>query len=201
MVKYGSKEKILSEFLEKHVDERWKREFNNIDEMYKGNKVSIKNNLESEFDSVCKLGISFQEKGLKGEIKYIHFSLLRTSILENKGEFRIDLYDERWFLDKVECSVNINLDFIYTALFKHIEELKEEKKKYGRIITDMDIEEIMLLESNVYHVLSLEYFRNSIDELLEMPSCKKLKKSEQIKVMVGEFMDAADLIYPKKEVI
>lgn len=200
MIKQVNKEEILNEFLEKYVGDRWNEEFDHIDEIYKNNKNSIEENLKFKFDSVCKLGISLQNQGLKGKIKYIYFSLLRTSLLENKGEFRIDLYDERWFLDKVECSVNINLEFVYNSLFKHMEELKNKKKEYGRVITDMDIEEIILLESNVYHVLSVEFFRNFIDELITVPSYKELKKSTDIKIMAGEFMDAADLIYTKENI-
>lgn len=200
MIKEVNKEEILNEFLEKYVRDRWIDDFDHIEEKYKNNKDSIVEDLKVKFASVCKLGKSLQEQGLKGEIQYIYFSLLRTSLLENKGEFRIDLYDERWFLDKAECSVNINLEFIYTSLFKHMEELKEKKKEYGRTITDMDIEEIMLLESNLYHVLSVEFFSSFIDELLEIPSYKELKKSGNIKIMAGEFKDVTDLIYPKEEV-
>ncbi|EKQ50991.1 MULTISPECIES: hypothetical protein [unclassified Clostridium] len=201
VMKSVNKEEILDEFLKKYVGDRWIDEFNYIDEKYKNNKDLIQEDLKSKFSSVCKLVKSLQEQGTKGEIKHIYFSLLRTSLLENKGEFRIDFYDERWFLDKVDCSVNINLDFIYTSLFKHMEELKEKRKEYGRTITDMDIEEIMLLESNLYHILSVEFLRNFIDALLELPSYKEMKKSTDIKVMVGEFMDVSDLIYPKEEVI
>ncbi|AJG99816.1 hypothetical protein LF65_03253 [Clostridium beijerinckii] len=201
VIKSVNKKEILNKFVNKYVGDRWITEFNNIDEKYKNNKNSIQEDLKSQFADVCKLGIALQDQGLKGEIKYIYFSLLRTSLLENKGEFRIDLYDERWLLDKAECSVNINLDFIYTSLFKHMEELKEKKKEHVRTITDMDIEELMLLESNLYHILSVEFLRNVIEELLEVPSYKELKKSEDIKIMAGEFRDEADLIYPKEEVI
>lgn len=201
VIKPVNKEKILNEFLEKYVGDRWETEFDRIGEIYENNKSTIKEDLKSKFASVCKFGISLQEQGIKGKIQYIYFSLLRTSLLENKGEFRIDLYDERWFLDKGECSVNINLDFIYTSLFKHMEELKEKKKERGRTITDMDIEEIMFLESNLYHILAVEFLRNVIEELLEVPSYKELGKSEDIKIMAGEFRDEADLIYPKEEVI
>ncbi|NRT72218.1 hypothetical protein [Clostridium beijerinckii] len=201
IIKSANKEEILNEFLEKYVGDRWNSEFDRIGEIYINNKASIHDDLKSKFATVCKSGTSHQEQGLKGEIKYIYFSLLRTSLLENKGEFRVDLYDERWFLDKVECSVNINLDFIYNSLFEHMEELKEKKKEYGRTITDMDIEEIMFLESNLYHILSVEFLRNVIEELLEVSSYKELKKSEDIKIMAGEFRGEADFIYPKEEVI
>ena len=53
--------------------------------------------------------------------------MLRTMLLENKGIWRIDLYDENWFLDKEECSINIDLNFIYEHLFDHMEEFLMKK--------------------------------------------------------------------------
>lgn len=112
MIIKADKEKILKEFHEKYVLNRYKDEFTKIIEKYKTSREKIKENLTSKFNSVCKEAISLQEKELKGEIRYIYFSMLRTKILENKGEWRIDLYDEKWFLDKEECSINIDLEFI-----------------------------------------------------------------------------------------
>lgn len=199
MLKPINKPKVLSEFIEKYVVNRWVNEFTEIDERYKKNITTIDEELTSKFDSICRSGIDLQEQGLKGDIKYIYFSLLRTSLLKNKGEFRIDLYDEKWFLDKSECSIKINLDFIYDSLFKHMEELKENKKKNIRGIRDMEIESIMLKEADKYHVLAIEFFKNSIEKLLEIPSYKELKKIEDIRIMAGEYMDAAEIIYPEQE--
>ncbi|MBU3175849.1 hypothetical protein KPL47_05650, partial [Clostridium estertheticum] len=140
MIIQENKEELLAEFYEKYVANRWINDFLKIDEIYKSDNDVIDGNLVSAFNEVCKQAICLQEKQLKGEIRYIYFSLLRTSILENKGEYRIDLYDENWFLDKQECFINIDLNFIFASTFKYMEELKEKKKEYGRSITDMDIE-------------------------------------------------------------
>ena len=147
---------------------------------------------------MCKKAIEIQEKNLKGEIKYIYFSLLRTSILENKGEYRIDLYDENWFLDKQETSINIDLNFVYVPLFDFINELKEKKHEYGRTITDMDIESIMLREILKFHILAVEFLRDIVKKFITIPSYENMKKSSDIKILAGEYMDEAEIIYPQK---
>ncbi|WP_297420148.1 hypothetical protein [Clostridium sp.] len=200
VIKQTDRFEVLKEFLEKYLADRWIDEFGNIDEKYKKNKDKIEEELKLKFESICKFGISLQEQGLKGEIKYIYFSVLRTSLLlKNKGEFRLDLYDERWFLDKAECSINISLDFIYELFFKHIEELKEKKKGYVRNIREVDIDYIMLEEANKYHILAAEFLKDIIENLLEVPAYKKLKKMEDIKIMAGEYMDFTEIIYTKQE--
>ncbi|OCA96900.1 hypothetical protein [Clostridium beijerinckii] len=198
MIIKADKNKVLKEFREKYVADRYKEELKNILEKYNENKDSIKEKLTSKFNSICQEAIFLQKEGLKGKIKYIYFSMLRTSILENKGEWRIDLYDEKWFVDKEECSINIELDFIYEPLFKHMKELSNKKKEYLRTIKEKDIEDIKLAEANKYHSLALNIIRGMLQELLECASYKEMEKKEDIVIMAGEYMDTAIQINSKK---
>lgn len=191
MIKRADKNQVLKEFQEKYVADRYKKEFAQIIEKYNKDKQSIQENLISKFNLVCKEAISLQERGLKGEMMYIYISMLRTSILENKGQWRIDLFDERWFLDKEEYSINIDLEFIYEPLFNHMKELSEKKKEYLRNIKEKDIEYIKLKEANKYHSLALSIIRDTLQSFLECTSYKEMKKKEDIRIMAGEYMDAA----------
>ncbi|AGX44146.1 hypothetical protein [Clostridium saccharobutylicum] len=197
MIIKADKNKVLKEFQEKYVVDRYKEEFTKIIEKYKTNREEIKENLTTKFNSVCKEAISLQEKELKGEIRYIYFSMLRTRLLEDKGIWRIDLYDEKWFLDKEECSINIDLDFIYESLFNHMKELAEKKKEYGRTIKEKDIQVIKLREANKYHSFTLYLIKDLLKSFLEDSSYKEIKKKDDISIMIGEYMDTAMMIYPK----
>lgn len=200
MIKRADKNQVLKEFQEKYVADRYKEEFTKIIEKYNNNKESIKENVTSKFNSVCKEAILLQEKELKGEIRYIYFSMLRTKILENKGQWRIDLYDKKWFLDKEECSINIDLDFIYEPLFNHMKELSEKKKEYLRTIKERDIQIIKQREANKYHGLALNVISDILESFLECTSYEEMKKKEDIVIMAGEYMDAAIMIYPKGDI-
>jgi hypothetical protein len=197
MIIQADKEKVLKEFEEKYVTDTYVDEFEKIIENYKTDRESIKEILISKFNSVCKEAILLQEKELKGEIRYIYFSMLRTRLLEDKGQWRIDLYDEKWFLDKEECQVYIDLDFIYEPLFNHMKELSGKKKEYDGIIKEKDIESIKLREANKYHVLALNVIRDIMQSFLECESYKEMKKKEDIVIMAGEYMDASITIYSK----
>lgn len=194
-----AKEKVLKEFQEKYVFDRYKEEFKKVIEQYNNDKESIKESLTSKFNSVCKEAIALQGEKKKGEIRYIYFSALRTRILENKGIWRIDLYDKKWFLDKEECSINIDLDFIYEPLFNHMKELLEKKKEYGRTIKNKDIEAIKIGESNKYHGLAFEVIKDMIKSFLGCTQYKELKKKEDIEIWAGEYKDIAVKIYSKKQ--
>lgn len=199
MLKQIDKYKVLSEFEEKYVTNQWPYKFLEVDEMYKSDKAAIEENLIETFEKACKKAIELQEKQLKGKIKYIYISLLRTSILENNGEYRIDLYDENWFLDKEETGINMDLNFIYVPLFDLIKELKEKKKEYGRTITDMDIENIMFKEVYKFHILAVEFLKNIVEKFVTTPAYEAMEKAEDIKILAGEYMDEVEMIYTKNK--
>ena len=195
----NDKQGSLQNFYEKYVEGRWVDNFLKIDEKYKDNKEKIEADIEQKFNDICKMTSILQESKIKGNIKYIYFSFLRTNIIENKSDYRIDFFDENWFLDKVECSININLDFIFDFLFSHMEELKIRANEYRRSVTQMDIEEIKIIESEKYNFFAIEYLRDIINGLIEIQSYKEMSKSEEVFIMAGEYMDNTELIYPPQE--
>ena len=191
MIIEADKEKVLKEFEEKYVKNRHIIEFKKIIEKYMKDREKIKENLSSIFNSVCKEAISLQERNLKGEIKYIYLSMLRTRLLENKGIWRVDLYDEKWFLDKEECSISIDFDFVYEPLFNHMKELSEKKKEYLRTIKEEDIHIIKLKEADGYNFLALNIIKDIVPSFLVCDSYKQMIKREDLVIMAGEYMDAA----------
>lgn len=193
------KEKILGEFKAKYVDGWFSKEVSKIYERLNENRESIEGNLLCKFNEVCSLAEGFQKEDLKGEIKYIYICYLRTSIMDNRAVFRIDLHDEKCFLDKNECSINIDFDFIYEGLFKHMEELKEKRREYGRVITEMDIEKIKIEEMKKYNDILIKFLENMISNLLDCKEYKEMKKHEEIMIFAGEYRDEVRLLYEKHE--
>ncbi len=195
MIIKRDKEDILKEFKEEYLECHWVRDFIEIDEVYRNKKSEIDKELMETFERLCDKCISLQNSNLKGNIKYIYFSFLRTSFCEGRGEFRIDAYDENWFLDKSECYINMNFDFVYKSLLEFMDELKKERKKYGSDLNDMDIEEIILDEADKYLMLVIEFLKDRINQFIQAKSYSEMKKREDIKIIAGEYMDEAEIIY------
>lgn len=196
MIKYSDKQEVLDEFKKKYVDNLWIENFVKNDELYRNNKEDIDSKLRMQFDSICKKCIDMQSNNLKEEIHYIYFSLLRTSLREGKGEFRIDFYSEDWFLDNEECSINLDLSFLYKGLFEMEASLKDKKMEYKKDLTDMDIEDIIMDEADNYNILCFEFLKEIIKEqFMNLDSYAEIKKSNSLKILVGEFMDKVEIIY------
>ena len=189
------KEKILQEFKDKYVNNRFINEIPKINEKIEKNEKVIKDEILLNFNKVCENAKNLQNENIKKKIKFIYISFLRTSLLENKGIWRIDLFDENWFLDKEECFINLDCTFIYEDLFSFIEELQVKKKEYGRTITEMDIEKIKLQEGDKYHKLIIRIFGDIINELIECENFKEMNKHEELMIFAGEYMDEVELLY------
>lgn len=189
------KEKVMAEFKTKYVEGRFEEEYPKIEEKINKNKEVIKENIISRFKEVCKKAKNMQEENLKNEIKYIYISYLRASLMQNSGKYRIDLYDDKWFLDREECSVDIDLSFIYEPLFAHIEELKERKNQYGKTITEMDVDKIKLKEGDKYYKIGIKLLKTLVNDLVECDEYKAMKKRKEISIFAGEYRDETVVIY------
>ena len=194
------KEKVLEEFKNKYVENRFTNEISKINEKLQKNEKIIKTEILLNFNKVCKNAKKLQNENLKKKIKFIYISFLRTSLLENKGIWRIDLFDENWFLDKEECYINLDFSFLYENIFSFIEELQEKKKEYGRTITEMDIEKIKLQEGDKYHKLVIKILEDTIKDLIECENFKEMNRHEELMIFAGEYKDEVELLYENEEI-
>lgn len=76
-----------------------------------------------------------------------------------------------------------------------MKELLEKKKEYGRIIKERDIEAMKLKEANKYHILAANVVIQMLQSFFECTSYNEMKKKEDLKIMVGEYMEASVMIY------
>lgn len=189
------KQAAVHDFWLTHVKDRWQHDLIEIDQRYREQKGSIESGLFDTFHALCAQAARQQEQGEKGEICTIYFSFLRTSILENRAAYRLDAYDENWFLDRTECSVVWEADFIFAPLFRRMAELETVKSSYARKITSMDIERIKLMEAIKYHLLTVEFVRSMVPVLLECQGYCQMAKSPEICLFAGEFRDQAEVLY------
>jgi hypothetical protein len=189
------KQAAMHDFWQKHVLDRWQYDLIEIDQRYSEQKAGIENGFCQAFDALCTQAARQQEQGSKGEIHTIFFSFLRTSIMENSAAYRLDAHDENWFLDRTECTVAWEADFIFAPLFRRMTELEQVKSAYARKITSMDIERIKQSEAIKYHLLAVEFMKSMVPMLLECPGYRQMGKSLKICLLAGEYRDQCEVLY------
>ena len=189
--------KKVEKFYQDYIKNKWIEIFVELDKEYQKNLNVIINDVVRDFSKVCQRVIELQKRNEKEKEKYIYFSFLRTNILADNGDFRVDIYDENWFLDNKQCSGSIDMSFVFKYLFNFIEEIKKNSLENKISMSDIELEKIKLEESERYKILAIEYLKTIVLKMVEDEKYKQMIKDENIYIIAGEYMDECQLIYPK----
>lgn len=189
--------KKVEKFYQDYIKNKWIEIFVELDKEYQKNLNVIINDVVRDFSKVCQRVIELQKRNEKEKVKYIYFSFLRTNILADNGDFRVDIYDENWFLDNKQCSGSIDMSFVFKYLFNFIEEIKKNSLENKISMSDIELEKIKLEESERYKILAIEYLKTIVLKMVEDEKYKQMIKDENIYIIAGEYMDECQLIYPK----
>lgn len=147
------------------------------------------------FQQMCVKIKQLQERGGKAPIAYIHYSLLRTSILQQKYTYLIEAYSEEWYGDENECFSWYDASWFYKSFAPLQSLLAQKLKKYFRLFQPDDRERIMLKYIPYYHQFVVAIARLAICQAMELPEAKHIAKSEIFRIRIGEFKDISEDIY------
>lgn len=153
------------------------------------------------FSDYCNQIAEMQKQGKKGDIAYIHFSVLRTNILLGKHELRIDAYDENWYLDSAECSYHYPVEEIYCYLEKYSDAVMDLWQKSQDINNLADAYRKVFDVSNIYLFYVAELIRMGIRRMHQSESFLSVKKAECFIVGIGGYMDRFDILYKEDHTI
>ncbi|WP_025684809.1 hypothetical protein [Paenibacillus maysiensis] len=193
-MKLMDRDAALQDLLEKHVFTEWLHDLALIENNFLTRQQAIEEGLIAALESLCQLATVQHEQGRKGDIRYIYISLLRTRVMENRAVYRIDAYDENWFLDEAECAVEWSADFVFEPLFNRMAKLEKLKSDYARKITTMDIEQIQQIEAVKYHLLTVEFLKSQMPAFVASPSLERMPKADICTIFAGEYRDDSEIL-------
>ncbi|MEK5321130.1 hypothetical protein NSS94_17990 [Paenibacillus sp. FSL L8-0644] len=193
-MKLMDRDAALQDLLEKHVFTEWIHDLALIENNFLTRQQAIEDELIAALESLCQLATLQHEQGRKGDIRYIYISLLRTCVRKNKAVYRIDAYDENWFLDETECAVEWSADFVFEPLFNRMTKLEKLKSDYARKITTMDIEQIQQIEAVKYHLLTVEFLKSQMPVFIASPSLERMPKANVCTIFAGEYRDDNEIL-------
>ncbi|MCT4508151.1 MAG: hypothetical protein N4A48_05205 [Tepidibacter sp.] len=196
MIKKVDKMDKITHFYENHIENSHQEVFINIEEDYIKNKDKIIENIQNTINKTCKEIYNLQQNEEKLPIKYIFISFLRTQILKNSSNYRVDFYDDRIFLDEDNCHCYFDMDFIFKPFFKKMDEIEKKKDNpmYMRQVTSIDVEDFKLYESLKYNLLVKEILKENMDTIFECEGFDLLEKDDELIVVFGEYKDNFEII-------
>lgn len=190
---------LLEKFLEITMTEKFGQNLEELQKAYYQEKDKVDQSFLKSFTNVFEKAIYLQKSKYKGPIGFIVISFLRTSIIENNFEYRIDLYDNSFYLDKVECSGYWNANFFFQYLNNDVEILQMIIREYIGKVKQYELEFFKKEYAASYNLLVNEYIIHNITSVIKTEEYKMIVKDQNIKILSGEYMDKLNLIYDGEE--
>ena len=124
-----------------------------------------------------------RQENLKGPLAFCYISYLRSSVIERRPFFQIDLYDQQDRMDFLECCEPWDTDILTGEIYRAYPVAKGIKTNPNEQ-PDYEIEQRWLIEADDYYKLLGE----AMAQLLEQVRLQLPKDAE---FYFGEYMDDA----------
>ncbi|MNJ34699.1 hypothetical protein D3C77_294200 [compost metagenome] len=189
-----TKERALGHFIEHHVLHKWQEDIMIIDEVYQKQQEQIETHFVEVVGGLCLKAKKMQEEGRKNTVQSLYYSMLRTRMKTHQAHYRLDLYDEQWYLDEARCMATWDADFIFAPLFDRMRKLEVVRTEYARKVTAMDVERMMQLELPRYHGIAVEFIRSMVPKVWDVILGNGMALTTPFYIYGGEYRDQAELL-------
>ncbi|WP_025684901.1 pentapeptide repeat-containing protein [Paenibacillus maysiensis] len=162
---------------------------------FQRNKTILTVDLVSAFREMCQLIKNMQDRNEKAPIGYIHFSMLRTSILDQTYLYVIEAYSDEWYFDQVNCTVTYDASWAFRSIASIIDVLDQKRKPYIRLLNRADVERMVWSSSHYFHQFIATLLRLAVHQMIEMPEYQSIQKAKCLFIRIGEFKDQSEQVY------
>jgi uncharacterized protein YjbI with pentapeptide repeats len=189
------KQAALTHFYEHHFIPQLNQHMNELQTVFHANKTRFTKDITENFRNLCSHIQRMQQEENKNPIAYIHYSLLRTQMLEETYQYSVEAYDDAWYEDETDCILTYDAAWAYVPFSVMLEKLEQERKKYMGSLSASDIERLMLQAAPYFHQFVLAALRLSMNEMVQLPEYQGIQKAPRLLIRCGEYMDLSENVY------
>lgn len=149
----------------------------------------------ASFRHLCMQIHQQQELGHQGPIGYIHYSLLRTQVLEQSYLYMMEAYSAAWYTDDSEIRCTYDASWAYAPLGQMVIELEQARKKYMGSIHPADVEHLVLELVPYFHQYVKALLHLALPAAIELPEYRGMDKANRLMIRTGEYRDYSESVY------
>jgi hypothetical protein len=166
-----------------------------LEEYYQKHREELVVGFYDSLRQICRRIQAMQAGGEKGKIRYLHYAMLRTAILDQTYRWRIDAYDFRWYRDEQECSAEYDASWAFRFLSGFERELEEPRRRYVNQVTKVELKQIFLKETIItcYYVTDLA--RYALAQINLPREFGEFSRDLVLEVRAGEYFDISEVVY------
>ncbi len=159
----------------------------------------IWSNLKYVIDEILKGAQKEQWREQKGDIQYLVVSFLRISLHQDNIKFRIEVFDDGFYMDRKEISRNYFPSFLQK---KYSEDLSRLYKDAGSKFVRLQGYELLWIKEQYTHYYEAIVYRmieNLSRLIMRNVEESSISVTDDFKIIYGEFMDKAVILYTKEK--
>jgi hypothetical protein len=193
-------EKLVWDFMMKQTEGWIEEDVPLLEQEFLDSKKHIIDSLSDSIRKLCLEAKQQQAASRKGLAAYLCISFLRTNILDEHWQYRLDLYDEKFYLDRSECTVDWDSDFIWKYLKARLSQLNTvvHTGMYANKVRERHIEQVKVVMAEQYHKMGMICTKRIIEDAIKVPEYRELPKVENFQIVMGEYRDQNMLIYEEQ---
>lgn len=185
----------LRHFNENEVAESCNQTLLALDKFYHEHREELVPDFLESMGRLCRKIKQIQEKKVKGKIGFIHYSMLRTAIIDQSYRYLTEAHDRSWYLDTVECMADYNADWAFGFLNSLAKELERKRRVYFNRIIASDIQKIVLRQAERFNCYVVKLIRHGMNQAELLPEFREIDKEPEFEVRVGEYFDLNEIVY------
>lgn len=195
-----NQEGILQEYLKTQTECWLKEDLSSMIKEFPMQREKITEDLSFAISRLCRQARLLQETDKKGPAGYLCISFLRTNVLEDNWQYRLELYDENYYLDRTKCDDSWVFVFVWKYLEERLQHLRQiiNSGIYVNKIRSYHMDEIKLTMAEHYHQLAINFTQGVIREAIKTPEYGNLVKAATIRILMGEYLGNSVLLYEKQ---
>lgn len=188
---------MIQDFLEKQTASWLEEDVPIMQENFPRNQGEITNSLSAAIANLCHTASEQQQAGYKGKAAFLCISFLRTNILEDSFQYRLDIYDERFYLDRMECTGCFELDYVWDYFQNRMAELTKAIRSsvFANRIRTRQLNAVKLAMAELYNEVAIICTNLVLAEALKSPEYAALRKVPNFKIVMGEYRDKNMLLF------
>ncbi|KJD42939.1 pentapeptide repeat-containing protein [Paenibacillus terrae] len=189
------KQAALHHFKEHHFTPLLDIQLDTLENKFHRCQDQLISDFQKSFRDLCIHILGMQQQGQKEAIGYIHYSFLRTQILEQSYLYMVEAYSAEWYEDDSDCKLTYDASWAYAPMNTILETLEQERKIYMGAITSVDVERLMLESAPFFHQFVNSLLRLGLAEAVQMPEYLAIHKADRLAIRTGEYKDISENLY------
>lgn len=189
----------IEDYLNNYMEDIFNDTCRGIQEDWLKGKKIIQEELIQCFKNVWQKTIRLQDSNQKGKVKYWLISIQRSSLLRNQIAFRIEAFDDGFFLDSAETAEEYLPGFLKTYWDNDMNRLSDLLGEKFVRLQKYHYDVARDLYAVYFYSIIYQLLKNKIEGVFEEICLSRDKTCADYKVIFGYYMGQGTILYEGKE--